>query len=928
VLLTLRNRAFCHALWLAAAAVLGAGGCSQETPEGLVSSAAEYLAQGDTAAAVIQLRNALQQQPGNGSARLLLGQALLATRDPVGAQKELRKAMDYGQPADSVLPPLARAMLQLGEADKLVAEFGNRALGSAAQASFQATLGEALLQLGRLQEAADAFSAAIAVDARHVPAQIGFARLLAAEGKLEEANQLIERIIAAHPDQAEAFALQSDLRLAQGDSAGSRHALEQAVRADPAYLPARYALIAMLIDDRRFEAAAEQVEAARAARKGDLQVLYFDGLIALGRNDLPKARDVAQQVLKHAPDHVPTLVLAAAVELQDKQSARAESYLRRALALAPAHSGARRMLVRTHLGANQPAKALEAIQPLVVGKDRSDPRLLMLAGETYLANGDMAQASLYFASASKTESQNVPARTRLGQIALATGNVDAGVKELEAVAATNGSIQADLALIADFMRRNEFDKALAAALALEKKQPQSPLAQQLIGSIYAAKKDPASARKRFDRALELDPGYLPAVVGLAYLDLGEGKPAEARRRLEVLVESNPKNEQALLGLADLQARTGAPATEILATLNRAVSANPQSVNARLALISRYLAGKDAKSALVAAQEAATAIPNDASILGVLAQAQEAAGEPNQAVETLNRAASLRPNPPTALLQLAALHARRGDTSKSIDALKRAQKVAPADPVIARDLVVAYLKSGRTEDAIREAKALQSSTPKLAAGYLLEGDVHATRKKWSEAELAYRNGLKLEPDSSLLASKLHSVLLGGGKSSEADAFGKKWLADHPKDVPVRLYLGERALQARNYRSAAALYESVVAHEPNNVIALNNLAWSAGQIGDPKAIVYAERAARLAPESAVVLDTFGVLLASKGDTAKGLEYLRKATTLAPDRHDIRLNYARVLAKTGQKDAARAELVRLQAVQADFQGKSEIAALLAGL
>jgi tetratricopeptide (TPR) repeat protein len=221
-------------------------------------------------------------------------------------------------------------------------------LGRDAQASFKATLGEALLQLGRLQEAAEAFSAAIAVDAGHVPAQIGFARLLAAEGKLDEANQLIERIIDAHPDQAEVFALMSDLRLAQGDPAGSRHALERALRADPAYLPARYALITMLIDDRRFEAAAEQIEAARASRKGDLQLVYFDGLIALGRNDLPKAREAVQQVLKHVPEHVPSLVLAAAVELRTS-SPRRQRVTCGAHSPSPRNTPRATHAVRTHL---------------------------------------------------------------------------------------------------------------------------------------------------------------------------------------------------------------------------------------------------------------------------------------------------------------------------------------------------------------------------------------------------------------------------------------------------------------------------------------------------------------------------------------------------------------------------------------------------
>lgn len=928
-MILLRLPRFVHRVLSVLAACVVLAGCQNESPERLIDAARAHLERGDIAAAVIQLRNALQQQPDNGAARLLFGQALLAARDPVGAEKELRKALETGQEPEAVLPLLARAMFELGESARLVREFGDRQLAGAADASFRSTLGEALLQLGRRQEAAAAFSAAVAVDARHVPAQIGFARLLASEGRVEEAGQLIDRIASAHPDKAEALALQSDLRLVRGDRAGSLQSLERAVVVDAGYLPARYALIAMLIEDRRFDAASAQVADARTKRKGDVQLVYFDGLIALGKGDTPQARDAAQQVLKHAPDHVPSLMLAAAVELQDKRPTPAESFLRRALALAPEHPGARRLLVQTHLGANQPGKALDAIRPLVAGREAGDPQLMMLAGDTYLANDDAAQASFYFASAAETDQQKGAARTRLGQIRLAAGDTDAGIRELESAAATKGApAQADLALISEYMRRNELDKALAAALAFEKKQPRSPLAQQLIGSVYAAKKDATAARKRFERALELDPNYLPAVVGLATLDLAEGKPADARRRFEAQIERNPKNEQALLGLAELQARTGAPAAEVQGTLRRAVAANPQSVNARLALVSHLLAQGDAKSALAAAQEANAAIPNDASILVMLAQAQDAAAEPNQAVDTFNRAAALQSGTPTALIQLGAMHGRRGDYAKATEALKRAQRIAPANATITRDLVVAYLRLNRPDDAIREAKALQAAAPTNAAGFILEGDVQATRKNWPAAEAAYRAGLKLEPASGLLATKLHGALLAADKKAEADALSKKWLADHPRDAAMRSYLGERALQAKDYKSAITQYEAVVAIDPNNVVALNNLAFAAGRVGDPRAIQYAERAASLAPRNAAVLDTFGMLLVAKGDTGKGLEYLGRASALAPGRHDIRFNYAKALAKAGQKDAARTELERLQAVKEDFPGKSEIPDLLRSL
>ena len=149
----------------------------------------------------------------------------------------------------------------------------------------------------------------------------------------------------------------------------------------------------MLVADGQFDAATEQVKAARAVRAGDLRLSYFEALIAMSRKDYAKARELSQQLLKRAPEHVPTLVIAGAIELQEKQYGLAETHLQKALLLSPQHAGARSMLVRTYLASNQPARALEAVQPLVARGMRVDAPTMMLAGETYLANGDLKQAS-------------------------------------------------------------------------------------------------------------------------------------------------------------------------------------------------------------------------------------------------------------------------------------------------------------------------------------------------------------------------------------------------------------------------------------------------------------------------------------------------------------------------------------------------------
>ncbi len=233
-------------------------------------------------------------------------------------------------------------------------------------------------------------------------------------------------------------------------------------------------------------------------------------------------------------------------------------------------------------------------------------------------------------------------------------------------------------------------------------------------------------------------------------------------------------------------------------------------------------------------------------------------------------------------------------------------------------------AGKVEEAVKQARALQAAAPKSALGFVLEGDIYATTKQWAQAERSYRAGLAVDPAAEPLAMKLHGALLASGKKTEADALARTWLAEHPNHLAFRGYLAEQALRSRDLKAAIAQYQVIVTQQPNNVSALNNLAWALGQQGDPKALGYAERALKLAPDSPLVLDTIGVLLVAKGDS-KGLEYQARAVALAPDRHDIRLNYAKSLLKLGRREEARKELTQLQDVSQDFPGKSEVAGLL---
>jgi Flp pilus assembly protein TadD len=211
------------------------------------------------------------------------------------------------------------------------------------------------------------------------------------------------------------------------------------------------------------------------------------------------------------------------------------------------------------------------------------------------------------------------------------------------------------------------------------------------------------------------PTYLPAVAGLARLDLAEKKPAEARARFEAAVAREPNNDLALLGLADILTVTKAPSKDIAAVLQRAITVKPQSVAAHVALINLQLQDKDTRAALATAQQALVSLPGEPRILDALGRAQMAAGETNQALDTFTRLAKAQPQSVAPLMRLAAVYNSRKEPERAIEVLLRAQKLAPTDAAIARDLVLGYLAAGKVDDARSRRRHCRRPLPRPQPG---------------------------------------------------------------------------------------------------------------------------------------------------------------------------------------------------------------------
>ena len=903
-------------------------GCGRENPQALISSAKAFLAKGDASASIIQLKNVLQKDPNNPEARYLLGMSLLKIADPVAAEIELNKAVALGLTSDEVQVALARALLDQGAGEKVIAQFGSKKLPSPPkQAELRAIVGMAQLMQNRQEDARGAFAEALALDPASVTANLGMARLAASEQDFAKAVSLVDTALGSSPASLDARMLKADLLAAQGQSEPAEKAYRDAIQVAPKQVVPRLSLIAHLVRYRSLDKASAEVDALVKIAPKDPRSSYAKAMVLVGQKKFSEARAPLLQVLKVAPDHLPSLLLAGMAAFETGAYPEAESYLRKVTNKVPKAILPKRLLAATHLRLGQTNRALIEVKELLE-KAGQDPAIVALAGEASLASGNVTDAARYYEQAKSLVPGNSAVRTRLAQIRLAAGESDRAIKELESASASNpNEHQADFELITIYLRQRQPDKALDALKDLEKKQPDNPLTYNLRGLALVLKRDFAAARSSFEHTLQLQPTNMAAVASLATLDLREKNTDAAKKRYESVLKKEPNNEEALFGLAVLLRITGAAQPEIEKLLRQSVVGNPASPTSRLTLINFYLGSRDFKGALAASQDAQVALPNNPSIVETVGMAQLAAGETQQAISTFTRLVGMLPETAQPLVRQAAAYMAAKQPDDAIQSLRKALALRADLPLVQRDIAAIYVATGRHEEALREARAMQTRYPKEPLGYVLEGDIYAAQKKWDSAERSYRAAMK-NFDLPSLVARTHAVIEAAGKRSEADSMAESWAKAHPKDAIVLAYLADRDLAAKRYDSAAKRYRSALEIQPDNPIFLNNLGWVINELKQPNGLDYAERAHELAPENPAIMDTFGWLLVEHGQIDRGLELLGRASELAPNAYEIRLHLAKSLIKADRKSAARKELEVLSKLDSRLPIQQEANALLSRL
>lgn len=880
--------------------------CSKsQSAQELVAEARQHRQKGDSKAAVIQLKNAIQNNPDDPEARLLLATIYNETGDPQSAEKEFRKALSLGVSPEKVLPGLATALFTQGLYQKVLDET-SQASAAKGDAELFTLRGNAYLSMGNAPEAKLSFDRALKEKMDHADALIGLSRLAMSQKDLDTATGFAERAVTTSPKNPNAWLLKGDLLQAQEKIEPALAAYDQVLSLKPGDPVAHITKAILEIHAKKFDAAKADIDAARKSAPNGPIVFYTQALLDYTQGKHAAALESLQQVLRVAPDHMPGNLLAGAVHLTLGAPQQAEQHLKKYLEKNPGNLYASKILASALLKNGQTERAVGIVNAALKGAP-NDIQLLALAGESYLKMKDFGKATRYFEKASTLAPQAAPIRTALAVSNLAQGENSRAIAELEAAVGLDGkSPQAGVLLIMTHLRSRDYDKALAAAKALEKEQPDNPLVQNLKGAVYLGKKDNPAARASFEKALALQSTYFPAVANLALLDMQEKRPDAAKKRFEALLQKDPKSIQAMNALAGLALAQGKQqeATEWLERVNRE---NPDEVQPAILLASHYLRVGEKQKALTLMRKLQVTQAANPEVLEILAQAQLANSEQAAALDTYKKLAAVMPTSPAPQLRIASTYLAMQNNEGASEALKKALTIQP-DYVDAQLMQAALeARAGRHDQALSIARNIQKQRAKSSVGYLLEGDVLTSQNKPALAVKAYEQAFAFNKSGPVIV-KVHESLRKAGKEKEADARLAQWLKENPSDTATRMYLGTASLFNQQNKAAIVQFNAVLQVDPKNVAALNNLAMAFQGEKDPRALEYAEKAYALAPDHPGVLDTLGWILVEQGNTARGLPLLEKAASLDPRAADIQYHLVLGLLKSGDKAKARKELEQL--------------------
>ena len=904
--------------------------CAEVDDKKLVTVAKKYMENNLLREANLELKNALQANPGNAEARYLLGEINITIGDMASAAKEFRKAQEAGWDEAQSQIGLMSALVYLRDFKKVLDTIEiNQDYSTKARADLYGlkAFAEAASGYAGLAKVSIQQGAALDKDAFHVLKTS--IQLNITSGKSDLVAKQIKHALSVYKNNVEFLLLSAYLAMQNKDNVTATEQFKKIISLEPENLvtfngrKARLGLAHYEILNKKLDQAKNLLAPLFRQNANDPEANYIGGLLSFESADYDIAEERLLKVLKVAPEHAQSLLLFGSVNFAQKDYEQAAYYFGKYLQLEPENLHARKLQGRTYILMGQHKEAEAVLRPGLQGSD-NDAELLALVGLSQLQGGKIASGLSDLKKAVTAAPESNILRKELVKAYISAGETENAIKALNTLLAEGGDKkQTEALLVAAHIKAEQYDRAIDVVLDMLQKYPDDPAVLSLAGNVFVVSNDRAEARRYFNKALQVKPDYVPATMLLARLEELDGYPEKAEALYKQQAQTNTKEIAPLIELARL-AGTQNRAEEMLEWLELARKRSPREIKPLKILAEYYLSEQQFDKSARLIDEAMVIEPRNKALLLLQARLQMAEGQNNEALSSLNALIIKMPDSIYVRTMLAEVYF---NLQQSTSARRQLDIVLEKQPYNSSALVLMAsleLRSANYDLALKYAGQIQKAWPDLYIGYELAGNAFMAKKDYAGAKNSYEKAWQLKPMAEL-AIKLSEASVRSGNFEAAAGSLLAWLNDHPDDPRALQFLATTYQNMKRDDKAIETFEKVLTIQPDNVVALNNLAWLYSQANNTESLGLAERAYHLSPDDSGVQDTYGWVLVQQGQVDKGRRILEQVMKDLPGVPEVRYHYAVALMKSGEKVKARKILINLVEDGKPFEGREQAEQLM---
>jgi len=227
-----------------------------------------------------------------------------------------------------------------------------------------------------------------------------------------------------------------------------------------------------------------------------------------------------------------------------------------------------------------------------------------------------------------------------------------------------------------------------------------------------------------------------------------------------------------------------------------------------------------------------------------------------------------------------------------------------------ELAVALYMSGDTTQAMRQFDLLYKTSPNMAKVFLAESNLLIEDRQWDmlSQRIEYCLSLKTDKTSPLIAVAERLIMSNDDNGIKiAEKLLRTILDRDAYDLKALSSLAMCLQNTARAGSAAECYKKILEIAPDNLIAINNLAWiiSEEQGAHKSALELAQAGLQKAPDYIDLIDTRGVIYNKLGQNYKAVDDLTKCIEMYPKNSSSltasHFHLAKTLVELGQNGKA---------------------------